>query len=365
MHTIKFMSRRNFEYSKIQTFRYSTSSFKMTNLQQIRDTNLSISISTIAADAPLVQDIQEHLAKIGFIDLSGVTLGVLSTETEAAIEKFQNLAGVNSANISASFAKKLIDITKTKVTPPLPAAITISLTGSVGAGGVNNPADVLAIKNRLADLGFKVSRDSVINSETTKAIKLFQAIINGEDTLDVGGNVDGRVDVNGKTHKALEKSTAPRWQEMPSGSIQEGFLNNDDLQGDNGDFGTNWMVETVQAAGLIYKDEYLRTHPDAALIATNDMSKISGGNFPPHKSHQVGMCCDIRLPRKDGASGVITYQNPEYDQPAMRAMLEAFYKQSNYKIRRIFFNDMTLITAGLCKELTGHDDHAHIDILAP
>ena len=222
----------------------------------------------LVADAPLVQDIQEHLAKIGFIDLSGITLGVLSTETEAAIQKFQKIAGVNSTNITASFAQKIIDITKTKITPPPAAAIIITLTGSVGADGRNNAADVLAIKNRLADLGFKVSRDSVINSETIKAIKLFQAIINdinsderknAVDIFSLGGNVDGRVDVNGKTHKALEKSTAPRWQEMPSGSIQEGFLNNDDLQGDNSDFGTSWMAETIQAAALIYKEEHLKT----------------------------------------------------------------------------------------------------------
>ncbi|WP_445632530.1 Peptidoglycan-binding protein [Nostoc sp. DSM 114161] len=337
----------------------------MTNLQEIRDNALSISISALVADTLLVQDIQEHLAKIGFIDLSSVTLGVLSTNTEAAIQKFQNIAGVNSTNITASFAKKLIDITTPKITPPPPAAITITLTGSVGAGGVNNPADVLAIKNRLADLGFQVSRNSIIDTDTIQAIKLFQAIINEKDTLDVGGNVDGRIDVNGKTRKALEKSTAPRWQEMASGSILEGFLNNDDLQGDNGDFGTNWIVETVQAAALIYKDQYLKTHPDAALIATNDISKISGGKFPPHASHQVGMCCDIRLPRKDGTSGGITYQDSEYDRAAMRAMLEAFRKQSKHKIRRIFFNDMTLIAAGLCQAVSGHNDHAHVDILAP
>jgi peptidoglycan hydrolase-like protein with peptidoglycan-binding domain len=340
----------------------------MTNLQEIQNEGLSISMSALVADAPLVQDIQEHLAKIGFIDLSGVTLGVLSTETEAAIQKFQKIAEVNSTNINASFAKKLIDITKTKIIPPPPAAITITLTGSVGAGGINNAADVLAIKNRLADLGFKVSRDSLINSETTKAIKLFQAIINGKDTLDVGGNVDGRVDVNGKTHKALEKSTAPRWQEMPSGSIQAGFFNNDDLQvpEDRSDFGTSWMAETIQVAALIYKEEYLKTHPDAALIAINDVSQINGGKHPNHATHQVGMCCDIRLPRKDGTSGRITYKDSDkYDQSAMRAMLEAFRKQSKHKVRRIFFNDMTLITAGLCQEAPGHDNHAHIDILAP
>jgi peptidoglycan hydrolase-like protein with peptidoglycan-binding domain len=176
----------------------------MTNLQQVRDNGLSISISALIADAFLVQDIQEHLAKIGFIDLSSVTLGVLSTETETAIQKLKKIAGVNSTNITDLFAKKLINIAQPKIIPPPSADIIINLTGSVGAGGVNSPANVLAIKNRLADLGFQVSRDSVVNSATIKAIKLFQAIINGRDTLDVDGNVDGRVDVNGKTHKVLD-----------------------------------------------------------------------------------------------------------------------------------------------------------------
>lgn len=338
----------------------------MTNLQQVRDIGLSISISALIADTSLVQDIQEHLSKIGFIDLSSVTLGVLSTETEAAIQKFKKIAGVNSTNITDLFAKKLINIAQPKIIPPPSADIIINLTGSVGAGGVNSPANVLVIKNRLADLGFQVSRDSVVNSATIKAIKLFQAIINGKDTLDVDGNVDGRVDVNGKTHRALEKSATPRWQEMPAGSIQEGFLNHDDLQSDNSDFGTNWMAEAIQAASLIYQAKHLTTNPNAALIAINDVSLKSGGKHPNHATHQVGMCCDIRLPRKDGTSGQITYKDSgKYDQPAMRSMLEAFYQQSTHKIRRILFNDMTLITAGLCKAALGHDNHAHIDILAP
>lgn len=37
---------------------------------------------------------------------------------------------------------------------------TFDLNGSVGKDGVNNSTDVLAVKSRLADLGFPVPKDS-------------------------------------------------------------------------------------------------------------------------------------------------------------------------------------------------------------
>jgi hypothetical protein len=49
----------------------------------------------------------------------------------------------------------------------------------------------------------------------------------------------------------------------------------------------------------------------------------------------------------------------------MRAMLKAIRNQSKYAIKRIFFNDFTLITEGLCVAAPGHDNHAHIDIIPP
>jgi hypothetical protein len=257
----------------------------------------------------------------------------------------------------------LLDITKPIIVPAVPVDVTISLTGSVGKDGKNKPIDVLAVKSRLADLGFKISRDPSVNSATIQSIKLFQAIINGENSLSVGGNVDGRIDVNGKTHKALQKSIAPTWQEMLPGSIQAGFLNSDFLaKEDNGDFGTTWIVQTVQAAGLIYKESYLNSHPNAALIAVNDISKITGGTFPPHQEHQVGLCCDLYLPRQDGTSGQITIGDDQYDREAMRAILKAFRSQVKHKVVKILLNDTVLNSEGLCKLDKGHENHAHIEI---
>ncbi|WP_373537607.1 hypothetical protein [Microcoleus sp.] len=240
-------------------------------------------------------------------------------------------------------------------------SVSLNLNGSVGQNGTNQPHDVLAVKNRLADLGFPVTRDSLVNPETIDIIKLFQSIIKGKTVI--GG--DGKIDLDGPTLKFLQAANAPQWLEMPKGSPGEGFINHDNQQGDNHDFGTNWMIETIQAAAQLYLNAHLSSHPSAALIQTNDLSKPRGGITPVHATHQTGLSCDIRLPRKDGQSGGIVSTDSKFDRDAMRAMLKAIRNQSKYEIKRIFFNDFTLITEGICVSAAGHDNHAHIDIIPP
>jgi hypothetical protein len=346
----------------------------MTTLQKVIDEQLSIPFAALPSDAELVRDIQERLGKIGFIDIAVVTVGTLDEKTSSSLEKFKGLARQSSdTSIGSDLARKFLDITR-NITLPLAsdADVVISLTGSIGKNGTNISSEVLAVKNRLADLGFRVERDSSINTKTIEAIKLFQAIINGRDDLRMDGWVDGRIDPNKRTHKALQKSFAPRWQEMLPGSVQEGFLNSDFLAKlDNGDFGTTWMTETIKAAGLIYHNNYFSTHPQATLIAVNDISRENGGIFPPHNEHQVGLCCDIYLPRKDGNSGQVEVSENIYDRDAMRAILTAFHQQTKHPIVLIYLNDSILsnekITiagkqVNLCTLQKDHKNHAHVKI---
>ena len=242
----------------------------------------------------------------------------------------------------------------------MPLPVTLKIKDSVGQGGKNDLQDILAVKNRLADLGFPVARDSIVNPDTVAIIKLFQSIIKGAVII----KGDGRVDVDGSTHKFLQAANAPEWMEMPKGSPAEGFINHDHVQKDNHDFGTSWMIETIQSAAQIYLTTHLSGHPKDALIQTNNLSKPRGGFTPFHVTHQTGLCCDIRLPRKDGKSG-ITIPDPEFDREAMRAMLKAIRGQTKYKIKLIYFNDLTLIAERLCESAPGHDNHAHIDIIPP
>jgi len=239
-----------------------------------------------------------------------------------------------------------------------------NIQGSVGSGGANKPDDVRTVKTRLIELGFDwLATEGVIDrvdALTIDTIKLFQTIKTGVNII----TGDGRVDVNGDTLKWLQASNAPRWQTMPAGSKEEGFVN-DELadRSDDHDFGTNWLADTLSATGGTYKADFLSLHPGAAVLSINDTSLPRGGPTPAHETHQSGLASDIRLPHKDGSVGGITVAAAAYDRNAMRAMLNAFLAQALAK--RVLLNDSALIAEGLCSHAAGHDNHAHFEVKPP
>ena len=247
-----------------------------------------------------------------------------------------------------------------------PQGVSLRLRGSVGSGGRNAPDDVRLVKRRLIALGFNwLSDDTSINQATTNAIRLFQAIKQGSQRME-GAAVDGVIEVGADTHRWLEASNAPRWRLMPAGGPGDGFRNTEvlDQTGDDHDWGTDWLADMTSGAGATYLTRYLSANPAAAPITINDASKPRGGPTPDHQTHQTGMCCDVRLPRRDGtAPGNTTVHDGRYDRGAMRAMLSAF--RAHPLVRRIVFNDPVLIAEGLCTAVAGHDDHAHVEITPP
>ena len=242
--------------------------------------------------------------------------------------------------------------------------MAVTIGSSVGLNGTNNPADVLAVKTRLVELGFDfITADAVMGPSTVKAIRLFQAIKGGLTVINPQ-QLDGRVDINGETIKWLQAANAPRWMRMPAGSKAEGFVNDNIADvADKHDFGTNWMADTLSATGATYRDEHLSSQPGAALLHINDTSLPEVGDTPAHAEHEAGLQSDIRLPHKDGVGGIKVSSVGIYDQNAMRAMIQAFLKQK--LARRVLLNDTTLMSEGLCHHAGGHDNHAHLEIKAP
>lgn len=183
----------------------------------------------------------------------------------------------------------------------------------------------------------------------------------GRNTI---GGVDGRIDVDGLTIKYLSASNAPHWQTMPIEG--PGFFNYEanDLN-DKHDFGTSWLGDTIVNAAVSYKEDYMQSNPNAAVITINDVTLPKGGDTPDHAGHETGLACDLRLPRKDGGTGGIKNPNTNnsYDRDSMRAQLIAIRKQPLFN--QAFFNDRILIQEGLCKSLTGHNNHVHFDIKPP
>ncbi len=341
-------------------------------LQDIFNDNLIITLDELKSDAELVRQIEIRLRDLGLLDSSEID-GIWKSATETALTEFCRLAFLNNMEtglFGRTFAKKLIEMPNPV---PIPSPnipnnpVTINLSGSVGARGNNNPDDVKAVKDRLVDLGYNwVGRNSTVENETIRTIKLFQAIISGKTTV---SGVDGRIDVNQTTHKFLQARNAPRWQEMPLGnSRNQGFVNFDHQQGDNTDFGTNWMIDTIQEAGKLYIRDHRNSNPNSAPISTNNLTNPRGGKTRPHQTHQTGLSVDLLLPKKNGTFGGITFRSGSYDSDAMEAMLRAVNQQNKYKIRVIFFNDLEMVAKDLCQNLNDggiHDNHAHVDILPP
>lgn len=243
--------------------------------------------------------------------------------------------------------------------------MTIPLTGSVGEGGANHPSDVQAVQQRLSALGYTwVAVDGNIGPLTIKAIRLFQAIKNGDQTVSVAHN-DGKIDVGGDTHKWLEATNAPRWQLMPPGSVGDGFVNIEvaDLNDDH-DFGTDWFAAFVTAAGQHYRDNYRVINPTSAVITVNDASRPQGGDTQDHSGHETGLSCDLRLPLTDGTSPAgTTFLTANFDRAAARAILNAFRTQPLFSLA--YFNDPTLIAEGLCLPQAGHENHLHVQMRPP
>lgn len=239
----------------------------------------------------------------------------------------------------------------------------VNIKKSVGLGGANNSADVKAVKSRLIELGFNwLTDDDVMGPTTIKTIKLFQAIKNGRNQVNIQGN-DGKVDPGGDTLKWLNAVNAPRWMQMPPGSPAEGFHNHELTQtNDAHDFGTNWLADTVKAAAATYKEDFLSANPKAALLTINDASLPQGGDTPMHATHESGLSLDIRLPRKDGQTGAEVTQKI-YDRNAMRAMIIAFRKQT--QASRVLLSDQVLVGEGLCMAAAGHHNHAHFEVKPP
>jgi murein endopeptidase len=93
-------------------------------------------------------------------------------------------------------------------------------------------------------------------------------------------------------------------------------------------------------------------------LQIGDISRRGGGQFPPHKSHKLGVDVDIRPITKNGNEEPVNIHLANYSHERTRALCELI-RQTITGVR-IFFNDPRLINLGLAQRLAGHDDHLHV-----
>ncbi len=159
-----------------------------------------------------------------------------------------------------------------------------SLSGSVGAEGANHSNDARAVRVRLRELGFSwLNESDSVNAEFTRTIRLFQGVKSG---LSSGSGLDGRIDVGRDTHLWLHAANSPRWQEIRESPGDLGWMKLFQA-GDDHNFGTDWLFQTIVAAGVKYHGDHLAAHPHDSLIVVNDVSLTKGQNTPEHAGHET------------------------------------------------------------------------------
>jgi hypothetical protein len=93
-------------------------------------------------------------------------------------------------------------------------------------------------------------------------------------------------------------------------------------------------------------------------FSIGQISKKGGGPMPPHKSHQLGVDVDVRPMRKDGENASVTITDSSYDRELTTEVIALWWRLA--PTQAVFFNDQTVIDAGLSRFVNGHHNHFHV-----
>src|SRR6266550_254587 len=132
-----------------------------------------------------------------------------------------------------------------------------------------------------------------------------------------------------------------------------GFLTNN--RGSSGEFqfGQKSSIDTAIAVAAAWEG----LHP-GRRFSIGQISKKGGGNMPPHKSHKLGVDIDVRPMRDDGKNEPVTINDADYDRALTTELIKLWWKMA--PVQAVFFNDPTVIAAGLSHLVEGHDNHFHV-----
>lgn len=234
--------------------------------------------------------------------------------------------------------------------------MTESITASVGAGGVNQAADVRVVQDLLnRATGSHLAVDGDCGPQTREAITEFQKGFLAKP--------DGRVDPGGLTMRKLvssarEKAGAPRSDPATASGPADG-LRLQQLSGSGGwysyskperQYGSDGLIQVLLAVAAAMAKSGLE-------VGIGDLSLEQGGEMPPHTSHRTGKNADLRPVRADNGHSPTNINDSSYSRDSTRVLVEAIQAQSG--VTQILFNDSEI--AGV-RKFAGHDNHLHIQV---
>jgi peptidoglycan hydrolase-like protein with peptidoglycan-binding domain len=236
--------------------------------------------------------------------------------------------------------------------------VTESITASVGAGGVNQAADVRVVQDLLnRATGSHVAADGECGPHTRDAIAEYQKGFLARP--------DGRVDPGGLTLRKLvtashEGGGAPRSDPASASGPTDGLrlqqLGGSQFKGwysyskPERQYGTDQLIQALLGIAAAMAKSGLD-------VGIGDMSLEQGGEMPPHTSHRTGKNADLRPVRNDNAHSPTNINDSSYGRDSTRVLVEAIQAQSG--ITQILFNDSEI--SGV-RKFAGHDNHLHIQV---
>lgn len=226
--------------------------------------------------------------------------------------------------------------------------MAVTIGSSVGAGGRNNLADVMAVQNLLNKWTTPpIAVTGVCNGTETDptviAIRNFQSRFSSRP--------DGRVDAGGATLRRLNQTPLVQLPRDPNASGYYCY------SGSSRQWGTQATIDTLADVGR----QFLLDNPNS-IMAVGDISFEFGGNMPPHGSHREGKHVDLRPMRTDNARSPVTYTDPSYDQANTKILIELFLAHRN--VRSILFNDPDIYSLERVSYWEGHHNHFHVSMIS-
>ena len=138
---------------------------------------------------------------------------------------------------------------------------------------------------------------------------------------------------------------------LPASGV--GFVTNNRGPSGKFQFGQKSTIDAAQAVGTAW-DALNANRP----FSIGQISLKGGGVMPPHKSHRLGLDVDVRPMRTDGANEPVNITDAGYDRATTTALIELWWKKA--PVQSLFFNDPTVIAAGLSQFVNGHHHHFHV-----
>ena len=130
-----------------------------------------------------------------------------------------------------------------------------------------------------------------------------------------------------------------------------GFVTNN-RGNDEFQFGQQSTIDAALRVGEAWDGLHLN-HP----FSIGQISKKGGGPMAGHVSHQTGLDVDVRPMRLDGKNKEVTIFEPQYDRAQTTELIKLWWLKA--PVLAVFFNDPTVIAAGLSIKVENHHHHFH------